>query len=145
MGLQSCRSPNFGNFRTPKSWDKMTFGCWPHGQAQKILQGGRWWFPPSLDRGESWESMLACGSSVHWKCSSYALTNLLFGLCRSMWVIDLLVNLLSPHPKAPTHPSTPEVLQATNHTPTLSSFDVFTFGLAIESIKEPRGASLTYI
>jgi hypothetical protein len=30
------------------------------------------------------------------KCSNYALTNLLFGLCRSMWVIELLVNLLSP-------------------------------------------------
>jgi hypothetical protein len=30
------------------------------------------------------------------KCSNYALTNLLFGLCRSMWVIELLINLLSP-------------------------------------------------
>jgi hypothetical protein len=30
------------------------------------------------------------------KCSNYALTNLLFGLCRSVWVIELLVNLLSP-------------------------------------------------
>ncbi len=28
------------------------------------------------------------------KCSNYALTNLLFGLCRSMWVIELLVILL---------------------------------------------------
>ncbi len=33
------------------------------------------------------------------KCFNYALTNLLFGLCRSMWVIDLLVNLLSPIPE----------------------------------------------
>ncbi len=30
------------------------------------------------------------------KVSSYALTNF-FGLCRSMWVIDLVVNLPSPH------------------------------------------------
>ncbi len=30
------------------------------------------------------------------KCSNYALTNLLFGLCRSVWVIELLVNLPSP-------------------------------------------------
>jgi len=29
------------------------------------------------------------------KCSNYALTNLLFGLCKSMWVIELLVNLSS--------------------------------------------------
>jgi len=33
------------------------------------------------------------------KCSSYTLTNLLFGLCKSMWVIDLLVNLPSPIPE----------------------------------------------
>jgi hypothetical protein len=30
------------------------------------------------------------------KCSNYALTNLLFGLCKSVWVIQLLVNLPSP-------------------------------------------------
>jgi hypothetical protein len=30
------------------------------------------------------------------KCSNYALTNLLFGLCRYVWVNELLVNLLSP-------------------------------------------------
>jgi hypothetical protein len=34
--------------------------------------------------GESFESVFACGSSVHQKCSNYALTNLLFGLCRSV-------------------------------------------------------------
>jgi hypothetical protein len=33
------------------------------------------------------------------KCSNYALTNLLFGLCRSVWIIDLLVNLLVPIPE----------------------------------------------
>ncbi len=30
------------------------------------------------------------------KCSNYALTNLLFGLCRSVWISELLVNLPSP-------------------------------------------------
>jgi hypothetical protein len=39
---------------------------------------------------------LVCAS----KCSNYALTNLLFGLCKSVWVIGLLVNLPSPHPEA---------------------------------------------
>jgi hypothetical protein len=38
-------------------------------------------FPPNLGHGES---MFARGESVHQKCSNYALTNLLFGLCRSM-------------------------------------------------------------
>jgi hypothetical protein len=33
------------------------------------------------------------------KYSNYTLTNLLFGLCRSMWVIKLLVNFPSPIPK----------------------------------------------
>jgi len=33
------------------------------------------------------------------KGSSYALTNLLFGLCRFVWVSDLLANLPSPIPK----------------------------------------------
>jgi hypothetical protein len=30
------------------------------------------------------------------KCSNYALTNLLFGLCRSVWVSEVLVNPPSP-------------------------------------------------
>jgi hypothetical protein len=30
------------------------------------------------------------------KCSKHTLTNLLFGLCKSVWVIELLVNLPSP-------------------------------------------------
>jgi hypothetical protein len=43
------------------------------------------------------------------KCSNYALTNLLFGLCRSVWVIDLLINFPSP---ILAHPFTPKVLRA---------------------------------
>jgi hypothetical protein len=35
---------------------------------------------PNLGHGESCESMYACGSFVHQKCSNYALTNLLFGV-----------------------------------------------------------------
>ncbi len=37
------------------------------------------------------ESMYVRGLSVHQKCSNYALTDLLFGLCRSIWIIDPLV------------------------------------------------------
>jgi hypothetical protein len=86
MGLQSCESPNLRNFETPtwESRDKMISGWWPHGQAQKILQGERWWLPPSPDHGESCESMFARGSSMHQKCYNYALTNFLFGLCKSV-------------------------------------------------------------
>jgi len=38
-----------------------------------------------------------CSWLVHApKCCNYALTNLLFGLCRSVWVNEVLVNLPSP-------------------------------------------------
>jgi len=40
------------------------------------------------------------------KCFNHALTNLLFNLCRFMWIIDSFVTHCSPHPKAPAHPST---------------------------------------
>ncbi len=73
--------------------------------------------------GESCESVFACGLSMHQKCSNSALTNLLFGLCRSAWIIEPLINLLSPHPEAPTRPSTPEVLRHLN-------FDMLPFGLS---------------
>jgi hypothetical protein len=54
MHLQSRKSPNCGNFRTPtwESWDKKPFGCGPREELQSILQGGRWWLPPSPGRGE---------------------------------------------------------------------------------------------
>ncbi len=138
MGLQSCKSPNFGNFGIP-TWEfqeKMTFG-W-HGKYYKGEGGG---FPQSPGGGESCESMFSHGLSVHQRCSNYALTNLLFSLCRSVWVIDLLANLPNPHPGAPAHPSTPEMLHAMERVLIPSPFIVFIFGLVVESIKELRGAS----
>jgi hypothetical protein len=35
---------------------------WPREEIKIILQGGRWWLPPSLGRGESYESEVARGS-----------------------------------------------------------------------------------
>jgi hypothetical protein len=120
MGFQSCERPNFQNFETPKlrvlkKNDIWVLALWL-GTKNNIR--GRWWLPPSPSRGESCEFVFAHGSSMHQKCSNYALTNLLFGLCRSMWIIDLLVTLPNPHLRAPTHPSTLEVLRAREHTPT---------------------------
>jgi len=54
----------------------------------------------------------------------------------------LIVTLPNPYFEAPPHPSTPEVLQAKEHTPTPSPSIVFTFGLVVESIKEVEGASI---
>jgi hypothetical protein len=70
--------------------------------------------------------MFACQSFVHQKCFNYALTNLLFGLCRSMWIIDPLVKRPNPHFGTPTHLSTPEVLRTMERTPTLYLFVIFT-------------------
>jgi hypothetical protein len=44
--------------------------------------------------------MYAHDSFIHQKCFNYAITNLLFGLCRFMWIIDLLVIHPNPYPKA---------------------------------------------
>jgi len=57
-------------------------------------------------------------------------------------MIELLFNLLNPHPKAPTHASTLKCLLIKEHTPTLPPFIVFTFGLTVESTKKLEGASL---
>jgi len=97
--------------------------------------------PPSSNHGESCESMFACGSSMHQKFFNYALTNL-FGLCKSVWIIDMLVTCFSLHLGAPTRPSTFEVLRTREHTPTSYPSTIFTFGLIVESIKEFGGASI---
>jgi len=76
------------------------------------------------------------------KCPNYALTNLLFGFCKFVWVSELLANLPNPISEIPTHPSTPKVLRAKECTPTPSPSNVFTFGFIVESIKELGGASL---
>jgi hypothetical protein len=90
----------------------------------------------SPGRDESCESMFARGLSMHQKCFNYALTNLLFGLCRSVWIIDLLDILFSPYLRAPTHPSTLEVLWVKERAPTPYPSIVFTFRLVVESTKE---------
>jgi hypothetical protein len=121
---------------TWEPWDKMTVGCMVHGHAQRILLGGRWWLLSSLGWGESCESVFVCDSSVHQKCSNYTLTNLLFGLCRSVWIIDSLVTCCSPHPKVPTCPFALEMLRANEHAPIPYPSVIFTLGLIAEFIKE---------
>jgi len=62
---------------------------------------------PSSGHGEFCESMYVCGLSMHQKCFNYALTNLLFGLCKSIWTMNPLVICPSPHFETLTHPSYP--------------------------------------
>ncbi len=95
--------------------------------------------PPSLGCGESYEFVYVSDSSVHQKCSNYTLTNLLFGLCKFMWIVDPLVILSSPHPGASTCPSYPRNVVSKKVYPTPSI--VFTFGFTFEYFKKCGGAS----
>jgi len=111
------------------------------GKVVVSPKSGLWWFLPSPGCGESCEFIFARGSFVHQKHSSYTLTNLLFGLCRSVWVINFLVNLPTPHPRTLARLSTLEVLWTKKRALTHFPFIVFTFGLVVESIKELGGVS----
>jgi len=65
MNAQSPKSPNRDSFETPlwESWEKEPFEYKCDGELQRILYGGRWWFPLSPGRGESSESKVARGLS----------------------------------------------------------------------------------
>jgi len=53
----------------------------------------------------------------------------------------MIVTLQSPHPRAPTHPSTPKVLWARECAPNAIFFHYVHFRLTFESIKELGSAS----
>jgi hypothetical protein len=80
IGIQSGKSPNFKNYETPDLGilKKTPFGYSPYGEPQRILQGGSWWFPPSLGHGESCEFVYVCGSFMHQK---------MFQLCTNQLVV----------------------------------------------------------
>jgi hypothetical protein len=93
MGPQSRESPNLG---VPGQNDIWVLVLWPgtkytiRGKVVISPKSGPWWV--------LW--VCVCLWFVRApKCSNYALTNLLFSLCKSMWVIELLVNLPGPIPK----------------------------------------------
>jgi hypothetical protein len=142
MGLQSCKSPNF--WILGLQLDIWVLAQWP-GIENTIR--GRWWLSSSPGCGEfyeSCESMFAHGSSIHQKWSNYALTNL-FDLCRSMWVIDLLITLPSHHLGAPARPSTPKVLRARECAPTPCPSVIFTLWTHIWIHQGVGGASISVI
>ncbi len=135
---QSYWPPKLWESQFWEFWDSHLGVSWPgteyiiRGNVVASLKSGR---------GESCEFMFACGSSMHQKCFNYVLTNL-FGLCRSMWVIELLVTFPNPHFRTPECPSIPKVLWAKECAPTPYPSIVFTFKLAVESTKEFGGVSI---
>ncbi len=115
MGPQSCESPNLGNFETPtcESGDKMTFGLALWLSTKNIIRGkvvaslnfGLWWV--------LWVRVCPCFVRAQ-KCSNYALTYLLFGLCKSMWINDLLATFPNLIPKLKYAPLPPKCYEPRN-------------------------------
>jgi hypothetical protein len=118
----------WGILRRPswESWDKMTFGCRPVAKHRKYYKGEGGGFPQVRNMVSIVSLCLPVARPCTKRCSNYALTNLLFSLCKSVWIIDLLVILPSPHPEALARPSTPKMLWTRECTPTLYLFVVFT-------------------
>jgi hypothetical protein len=81
---------------------KWHLGDEPVVRHKVYYKGGRWWLPPSPNHDEScesYESVVTRGSFMHQKGSNSTLTNLLFGLCKSIGIIELLIILPIPIPE----------------------------------------------
>jgi hypothetical protein len=108
---QSPGSPNRDSFGTSlwESRDKEPLGRGRDGAMQRILYGGRWWFPLSSGHGESSESKVARGLSQHQKGAKWVLTNLWLvfdaGSCNK-----IIVTLPSLIPGLLAHPSYPPLV-----------------------------------
>jgi len=113
MGLQSCKSPNFGNFGilnlgVSGQNDIWVLAPWPSientimGKVMVILKSRPWWV--------LWVHLCPWfinASKVLQPCINQLVVWF-------VWIIHSLVTHLNPHLVAPTCPSTPEVLWAKN-------------------------------
>jgi hypothetical protein len=138
MGPQSCGSPIYGNFRTPRT--KWHLGVGPMTRHRVYYNGEGGGFP------QIWAMVSLVSSCCPWpirapKSCNYTLTNLLFGLYRFVWVIEVLFNLPNPISELEHAPLPPKCFEPRN-TPQFRLLPLFTFGLTIECIKELGGASL---
>jgi len=144
MALQNAKSPNFEIFITPSLgvpgqndiWMQPLWLITENIIKEKVVASPKfelWWI--------LWVCVcmwLICAPKIP---SNHALINLLFGLCRSVWIIDPLIIRPNPHLGTPTHPFTPKMLQAKESTPIPFSV-VFTFKVTFESFKECGGVSM---
>jgi len=112
LGFQSRKSFNFENFGTPNLGVLGQNDIWVHAPWPSTNNTIRGKVVASPKIRPWWVLWVCVCPSVHQKCFNYVLTNLLFGLCRSVWIIDPLVIPRSPHLGVLPCPSTSEVLQA---------------------------------
>jgi hypothetical protein len=129
MRPQSCGNPNFGNFWTKCHLD---VGLMERHKVYYKGEGGGFpqvWVVVSLVSPSLPVTRPSTKSAqtMHWPtcCLVYVY------LCESL----MRVTLPSPHPGAPTRPSTPKVLRARERAPTLCSFTIFTSDSHLSSSK----------
>ncbi len=104
---------------------------WP---GTKSTIRGRWWFPP---KSESWWVLwvrVCLWLVLAPNCPNYALTNLLFDLCKFAWVNNCLSFFLVSFRNSNTT-STSKVLRAKEHAPTLT---IMLFSLQVYIWVYPR-------
>ncbi len=139
MGPQNCESYNFGNF----GWqnDIWVLVLWPctnyiiRGKGVASPKSRLWWI--LWIHVYSWLIYAP-------KCFNYALTNLLFGLCRSMWMIKMLVNHFSSILEL-QHAFLLSTCYKPKSAPKLCFLFLFTFEFVIESIKKLGGVSKSIV
>ncbi len=90
---------------------KWHLGASPVVKHKEYYKGGGGGFPQVRVVVSLMRLMSSCLVMVRPCTKNYALTNLLFGLCKSMWIIELFDTFPSPHPRAPAPPSTPKALR----------------------------------
>jgi len=105
MGVQNGESPNEGIMRLP-TWESrkkhhLVVGPMASHKNYYKKEGGG--FPQVWDMVILVNLCMLVVHSCTKKCSNYAVTNLLFGLCKLIWIIDMLVTRSSTYPKTPTH------------------------------------------
>jgi hypothetical protein len=128
MDAQSPESANRDSFGTPlwESWEKVPFRCSLHEELQRILHGGRWWLPPSPDRGESSESKLPVACPNTKGVPECELTNLWLvldaGSCNK-----IIVPLSSLIPELLARPSHPPLVLEIGSGPKFNSFRISTY------------------
>ncbi len=144
MGPQSRERPNFRNFGFRWHFKQngiWVLAMWPSIENTKM--GKVVASPKSGLRCVLWVRVCQWFIRAQ-KISNYALTNLLFGLCRSMWVIDFfcLSFFIVPTPELQHAPLPPKWCELGSMPQFLILLLFSHFGFTFESIKEFGGASI---
>jgi hypothetical protein len=137
MGFQSRKNPNQ---RQNDIWLQALCPSTMNTIRRKVVASPKskpWWI--------LWVRVCAWFVFVHQECYNYTLTNLVFGLCKLVWIVDLLVIIYSFYPITPTHPSYPKMLQVGEHIPTFFFFHCFHLRIHIWVLRGVWGCVTWYL